>query len=130
VIQKKAPRVSDKKYLAALHTLPCLTCGSWSRVEAAHIRLVSHEWTERSGVRTGAGGAEKPSDMWCLPICATCHREGPEAEHLIGTRAFWDAHDIDPHAVAVALHAAFPSRDGMLKVICDVHLFGAAKTEG
>lgn len=122
MLRKRQPRERSKAYLAALHCLPCVVCGSRQFVEAAHIRLRSAKWDEITGVRTGAGGAEKPSDRWCLPLCVEHHRTGPQAEHVIGTEAFWALHKLDPHAIADALHSAFPNYQAMAAVMLQVQL--------
>lgn len=124
----KAPRDRDKAYLAALHRVPCLICGAHG-VEAAHVRLTSIEWAQRTGIRTGAGGAEKPSDMWCLPLCVKHHRVGPDAEHSMGTVAFWRKHQLDPHAIAHALYSASPNIEAMASIIARVQYFGAYRVE-
>lgn len=125
---KRSPRQRDKQFLAALHHLPCLRCGSRTGVEAAHIRLTSKEWEERTGVRTGAGGAEKPSDRWCLPLCSRCHRTGPDAEHAIGTRRFYEEWGIDPHEIANDLYAASPNVEAMIGVAARVLFFNPGAT--
>lgn len=124
----RQPRQHDRAFLGALHRLPCIVCGSWRSIEAAHIRLTSHEWSERTGVRTGAGGAEKPSDRWSLPLCSHCHRDGPDAEHVIGTVAFWRMHGLDPHAIADELYRASPDVQAMTVVVSNVHLGLFGKT--
>jgi hypothetical protein len=103
----KNPRARDRAYLTALHEMVCVTCGSSQNIEAAHIRVTRIDWTKATGIRTGAGGAEKPSDAWAVPLCSSCHREGPDAEHRVGTIAFWKSRGLDPHEIASELYRAF-----------------------
>jgi hypothetical protein len=106
----RKPRNRDKAYLAALHELACIKCGSRQCVEAAHVRLSSADWEARTGFRTGAGGSEKPSDVWALPLCASCHRTGPRAEHVVGTVAFYRQWGVDPHCIAYSFYDAFQTK--------------------
>ncbi|WP_296203204.1 hypothetical protein [uncultured Hyphomicrobium sp.] len=117
---QRQPRQHHKGYLSALHELPCLRCGTVQFIEAAHIRLTNLEWEERAGVRTGAGAGEKPSDRWTLPLCKDCHREGSDAEHVVGTIAFYDAWGVDPHSIANALFTAYPDVPRMSSVALGV----------
>jgi hypothetical protein len=48
------------------------------------------------------GLSEKPSDIWTVPLCGTCHRR----QHGTSERAFWLSTAIDPHKKALALWAA------------------------
>ena len=59
--------------------------------------MAAPEWGKR---HTGKG--ERPSDMWCLPLCGVCHRE----QHYYGEQEFWDIHRRDPIKIALALFAA------------------------
>jgi len=114
------------RYLAALRRLPCLICAA-RPTEAAHIRLRTGP-ADADGMQTGAGGAEKPDDRHAVPLCAHHHRTGPQAEHVIGTRAFWQLHDIDPHKAADALWTAFNGPDPddtMAWVLLSHQMFGS-----
>jgi hypothetical protein len=117
MIPAREPRQHNERFLRALRRLPCLVCGVSGRTEAAHIRMTSAEWHEKTGARTGAGAGEKPHDRWALPLCAMHHREGPQAEHVIGTLAFWKLHKMDPHKIASELYAAFPNEKRMAAAI-------------
>ncbi len=117
-------RQHHRAYLAALHLLPCLRCGSRHEIEAAHIRLTSAEWTAKTGVGTGAGGAEKPSDRWALPLCSECHRTGRDAEHVVGTERFYRDWGVDPHFIADELNKAFPNQSAMAVIAGRVLFFG------
>lgn len=113
------------RYLAALRRCPCLICAG-RPAEAAHIRLRTGPASD-DGIQTGAGGAEKPDDSHAIPLCAAHHRTGPQAEHAIGTRAFWRLHAIDPHRAAAALWEAFNGPDpdnAMAWVLLQHQMFG------
>jgi hypothetical protein len=92
--EAKRPRRPKRElaagHLALIRRLPCISCDNDSGCEAAHLRI-----------NTGAGTGLKPGDRWALPLCHTCHVK----QHAIGEHAFWDALDLDPVGVAVALHA-------------------------
>uniref|UniRef100_A0A2A4YRR0 Uncharacterized protein n=1 Tax=OCS116 cluster bacterium TaxID=2030921 RepID=A0A2A4YRR0_9PROT len=42
------------------------------------------------------GMQEKPHDKWTVPLCAWCHREGPNAQHKMNECKFWKERNIDP----------------------------------
>jgi hypothetical protein len=117
---------SQPRFLAELRRLPCLKCGQRPS-EAAHIRLTSVHWFERTSIPTGAGGAQKPHDAWALPLCAHCHRIGPHAEHVIGTVAFYERWSVDPHEIAWALFTRRENRDALAAVAMAVLHLGFGK---
>lgn len=59
--QPKHKRISLPDYLAWIRTQPCCVCGRTPTV-AAHQRLVGD----------GSVG-RKPSDLYAIPLCASCH---------------------------------------------------------
>ena len=69
----KPERVVDPAHMAKVATLPCLVCGAWP-VEVHHRKD-----------RTTAGG-RRAGDDETLPLCPACHRTGPEAFHILGSR--------------------------------------------
>ena len=77
--RKGPPR--DWKYRAWIRSLPCAACDCTTLVEAAH---------------TGCDGGmrQKSSDYSCVPLCAVCHRVGPESYHWIGKDAFEKLHGL------------------------------------
>lgn len=85
-----------KAHLGFIARLPCVICGA-EPVEVAHVRMNSHEHGKRQAL------AKKPSDAWVLPLCPTHHRNGPEAQHSMGERVFWERHRIDPLKLASLL---------------------------
>lgn len=96
-ILAKDKRVRDKKHLAFIADLPCVIC--WQvPVECAHVRMAG----EGKGY-TAKG--RKPSDRWVLPLCPSHHRTGPDAQHRMSERAWWEKHGKDPIALCKALYA-------------------------
>lgn len=107
----RRPRVLEPLHLEAIRQLPCLKCGMEPCGEAAHVRLNC----AALGKRTGIG--EKPSDMWAVPLCRSCHLTDPDAQHKVGEIAFWHALAINPLRVAVALHRVSPDIVAMRAVV-------------
>lgn len=97
----RRPRRFHQDHLRFIRTLPCCVCGTRKFVEAAHVRMASAIHGKRE---TGTG--QKPDDAWAVPLCAAHHREGPQAQHVIGEAAFWTLHSIDPCGLALALWCA------------------------
>ncbi len=99
---QRQPRQRDPGYLAFLRRLPCVICGATRRIEAAHIRsgYSSAGWAP-------TGMMQKPGDARAVPLCATCHREGPNAQHRTNEREWWAGHGIDPPDLCRALHSAY-----------------------
>ena len=54
-------------------------------IQCAHVRL-----------GTDGGTGLKPSDWWCVPLCAKHHAD----QHAIGEQSFW--HGIDPRKLALS----------------------------
>ncbi|PZQ59255.1 MAG: hypothetical protein DI570_16475 [Phenylobacterium zucineum] len=106
----KARRDFDADYVGWLHEdLPCIACVLFGppetpgRIEAAHQKLnaPSRGVNKRLGVR--------PSDLWCVPLCTSHHREGPLRCDPAQAK-FWDVIGLEPEQVAdfcIALHRAF-----------------------
>ena len=99
---QRQPRRRDPAYLAWLRRQPCVICGTTKRIEAAHVRAgyPSAGWAP-------TGMMQRPDDQRAVPLCATHHREGPDAQHRTSERAWWSAHGIDPPDLCRALYAAF-----------------------
>lgn len=106
----KSPKASrgreiDAGYLAFLRRQPCCVgpLGCSGPVEAAHIRFG----------RPGApptGLQRKPNDQDATPLCVAHHREGPDAQHRAGERAWWAKRGLDPFEIAAQLYAAYRGR--------------------
>ena len=71
---RKGP-ARDEDYKEWIRTLPCSACGVEGRPEAAHTGI-------------DGGMSMKASDYTCVPLCADCHTQAPEAYHRIGKREF------------------------------------------
>jgi hypothetical protein len=95
-------RVRDNAFLAYLRRQPCAACGSTHRVEAAHIRS---GYPEAGWGPTGM--QVKPSDQRAASLCASCHREGPNAQHRGNERAWWAALGIYPPTYCAEVYADF-----------------------
>lgn len=92
--KQRQPRKKSEGHLAFLRTLSCTVCGDCTRIEAAHIRMASPLHGKRE-----TGKAEKPSDMFAVPLCTWHH----ELQHRVGEDRFWGARRIDPHTLALVL---------------------------
>lgn len=100
----------DPDYLGLVRRLPCLSCDNDPAGVAAHVRM-----TRVGKPITGAG--LKPGDHWTLPLCASCHTDGPQAQHRVGEVSFWRKLGLDPLVIAQRLYAASPDIEAMRKVI-------------
>lgn len=99
-IVPRSPRLYDAGYLKWLRLRRCCVCGRHPPVEAAHIRI---------GI---TGMQRKPDDARALPLCAWCHREGPDAQHKGAELDFWNRFEIDPLALAAKLYAEYGGTGG------------------
>ena|SRR5271165_5647136 len=93
----RRPRIKNDNHLAFLRMLPCVSCADDTTTEAAHLRAGNLEYGKRS-----TGMQEKPSDMFALPLCGSCHR----AQHKANETNFWSNLGIDPWKLALSLFAA------------------------
>lgn len=100
----------DPVYLALVRQCQCVACGLDKADEAAHLRMSSAAHGKRGAM------AKKPADRWAAPLCAQCHREGPDAQHKIGEQEFWHRAGINPLLFCVRLYAAKGSLDRMRAV--------------
>lgn len=91
-------RVENKAHLKFIRRLPCLSCGRGHGVEAAHVRYGD---AEHGKGMTAA--FRKPDDVWTVPLCAACHRTGPDAQHNSNERKWWIRQGVDPLRVAKEL---------------------------
>lgn len=116
-VPKKARQVDPearklKDHLNIVHSLPCVVCGTQIGVEAAHLRMAD---VSRGKEYTAKG--KKPSDKWVTPLCARHHREGPDAQHSMSERAFWEMHGIDPITLCERLWEATGDLEAMMFVV-------------
>jgi hypothetical protein len=92
-LTQRRPRRRSEKHLAFIRSLPSLVRGDGS-VEAAHIR-----YSDARYFKPSTGMAEKPDDMFAVPLAAGAHR----AQHGMSERQFWDNQRIDPCLIAALL---------------------------
>ena len=116
-VRQREPRVRDKAYLGWVARLPCIACACRGRtregVHVAHIRMGVPGvagWRE-------VGKSEKPSDHRTAPLCPSCHLDGPDAQHRMSERAFWERLNIWPPAFCAALQKACISGEDGRQVI-------------
>lgn len=99
MLRQRQPRVKSPSHLAYIRKLPCLISKQTVSVEAAHIRYSDARYD-----KSNPGIGSKSDDRWCVPLSSWWHRNAPDSQHNVGDeRAFWDAHGIDPCAVALSL---------------------------
>ena len=104
----KQPRQHCEAHLKFVRGLPCLVCGDNTSTEAAHIRAACSMVGKRH-----VGLSEKSSDFWAVPLCGRHHR----AQHSMNEEQFWDAADIDPFIIALALWAHTGNHEAGMQVI-------------
>lgn len=104
-LRQREPRVECPAFLAFVRRRPCCACGAPAPSQAAHVRLGEPRIGKRN---TGIG--EKPSDRWCVPLCADCHLDSPNAQHRVGERVFWVGVGLNPFKLAMTLYAQFERR--------------------
>ena len=106
----RKPRNSERgpwrspAYLAWIRSLGCIFDGRLA--EAAHVRYGDPEQG-----KPHTPMARKPGDNYALPLCAECHRTGPDAQHKSNERAWWAGRGINPIERCNALHAAWTAGD-------------------
>lgn len=94
-LRQRQQRQHDPKHLDYIRSLPCAVCEDNTNTEAAHLRVGSIDHGKRE-----TGGGERPSDIWCLPLCNRHHRE----QHDTGSELkFWAKYNINPFLLAISL---------------------------
>ena len=107
----RSPRVQEPTHLQAIRQMPCLKCGVDGFSEAAHVRMNSAAFNKR------AGKGEKPSDMWALSLCASCHRTDDDSQHKVGEETFWHGLNLNPLLICEQLHKVSPDLVAMRSVV-------------
>lgn len=82
-------------YLDWIRTLPCVISGE-TPVEAAHVSTAAIFYGH-----PGRGKGQKADDRWALPLAPALHAK----QHAGNEMAFWKWTGIDPHRLALVLHA-------------------------
>ncbi len=98
-LRQRQPRVKDERFLAYVRTKRCCRCGGMPPVQAAHLRGAQPGLDKRP---TGMG--ERPDDRWSIPLCPSCHLDGPDALHKTGEANFFRHLGFDPFRLAEALY--------------------------
>lgn len=104
----RTARRHDSTHLDFIRGLHCLRCGDNTSVEAAHIRMADSRIAKPI---TGIG--IKPDDRFVVPLCGRCHR----GQHSRGERAWWQARQVDPVLVALALFSVSGDHDEGSKIV-------------
>ena len=81
----------DEYYKAWIREMPCIACGVEGRSEAAHTG-------------TDGGMSMKASDYSCVPLCADCHTQAPDAYHCVGKRALERGHGLSFAGIVARLN--------------------------
>jgi hypothetical protein len=89
--------VKNRNHLAFIRKLPCVVCGTRRTVEAAHVRMGNPLYGKQP-----AGMQQKSDDRFTTPLCGRHHDE----QHSMNEGDFWNALDIDPLMLALALFDA------------------------
>jgi len=125
--KQRQPRIMIKAYKAMIATLPSLISGE-GPCEVCHVRYADAVHLKRE---TGMG--EKPTDIYCVPLKRTEHREGKNAQHSTNERMWWEEQRIDPLQVCKDLYTAYTTneesrrRDEMVKVIAAHRFLGQTR---
>lgn len=106
MIRQREPRVGNREHKGWIAAAPCVACYVETGkvkvgVQVAHVRMASIEHGKRQ-----CGKAEKPDDIWTVPLCPHHHVWAPTAQHNVGEERFWGDLCIDPFALCIALVAA------------------------
>ena len=101
-LRQREPRVQRPAFLAFVRRRPCCACGAPAPSQAAHVRMSD---AATGNVNPGVGA--KPDDRRCVPLCASCHLDAPDAQHRVGERRFWARVALNPYEIAARLYAQF-----------------------
>ena len=82
-----------------LRTLGCVICQR--PAEAAHVR-----YGDPARGKPHTPMSRRPGDNYAVPLCAECHRDGPDAQHKSNERNWWKRKCIDPLNLTAALYEA------------------------
>lgn len=97
MLPQRRPKSASRAYVSRecpahrnwVRGFACSFCGHMGTernpIEAAHVRL-----------GTNGGTSLKPSDKWCVSLCADCHAR----QHKVGERTFWKPLGINPKILA------------------------------
>lgn len=88
------PRLTSESHLAFIRQLPCLICLNDIETQACHVR-----YSDSRFGKVNPGLAQKPHDMWTLPMCGRHH----DLQHSMNEKRFWTELGIDPLPLCLAL---------------------------
>ncbi len=108
MLREKAHRAAQSARTSGGHLR-----GYWIHVHVAHVRMSA---PGVAGWRD-VGRSEKPSDARTAPLCPACHMDGPEAQHRMSERAFWQRLGIWPPKFCAALRLAYEAGESGRDVI-------------
>jgi hypothetical protein len=77
--------------------MACIACEVEGRSEAAHTG-------------TDGGMSQKASDYSCVPLCADCHRQAPDAYHRAGKGTFERRHGLSFPDIVARLNREWQAR--------------------
>jgi len=104
---KAQERIRDERHLAWVRTLPSVLSGLYG-CDPCHIRYGDPLYRKK---RTGK--AQKPDDIWVLPMTREEHR----SQHSANESLWWSQQGIDPLDVARKLYAVSGDTEAGLSVI-------------
>ncbi|MCP5087892.1 MAG: hypothetical protein GY952_13955 [Rhodobacteraceae bacterium] len=122
----RSPRKKSLTYSQLIASLPCIVSGVEGQTQAAHIRYAEYDAGKRE-----TGMAERPSDMWVLPlhwkIHLDQHRKPPERdwwlswgiEPLEACKRLWEARD-RPQWMAEIVYFKAPRRREHFERIAEI----------
>lgn len=90
-------RIRDPEYLKWIRSLACSSCKAPAPSHAHHL---THAQPKARGL--------KASDHFTVPLCQTCHQDGPTSLHGHGNERFWwDCRGIDAIALCGLLRGRY-----------------------
>lgn len=112
---KREPRIEDAAHLAFIRLLPSVISGR-TPCEACHIR-----YGDATRRKKNSAKSMRPDDFWCVPMTAEEHR----SQHSTNEFAWWQAHGIDPLAIASLLYAVSGDIEEGRKIIANARRIAA-----
>lgn len=116
---QRDPREKIGAYLSAIRTCPCIYCLAagrvqTSRTEAAHVKT---GYPEAGRGWRHFGVQEKSHDWRTLPACREHHREGEEAQHSRGERAWLGSWGAYPPMLCRVLYSNWEAGEDLAEAV-------------